>query len=517
MAMNTGNFPNTVALNGTEWRLVNRLGSGGFAEVYLAQSSWGEEIALKFIPKLPGADRELLFEELNGVRNVIPVIFRQDYDGFYVIGMPKADVTLRSFIEENGGRLPVEDAIPILLDIANSLEEMRKVDVVHRDIKPENVLFFNGTWCLADFGIARYAADTTAPDTRKFAQTDGYAAPEQWRGERATYATDVYATGIIAYEMLAGRRPFEGEDLRSLHLEAVPDHIGGIPVALQSLISWCLNKSPGSRPTPTEISVQMERCARVPTPNVATPLQRANQQVVTRLAETSRKESAIEAEIERRKQLFNAAKIDLVACVSSLLDAIRIDAPMSQVGYVSPRPHQPPIAADPQSNGFDPWVENHHALLVELNGARLFIEPVKRVPYPDPDLETDPPLRVVATSGISVMNNEPFNGYGGRGHALLYCDVTDEGRFRWFETGFMTNPKVVEIMGRESILPFNLVLGRETYDALSSDSHRNARALPFTPVDQSSQTEFVTRWVGYFGKAANGELRPPQLSAQVPL
>ena len=514
MALNTGRFPNTVALSGSKWHLIDQLGSGGFADVYLARSDSGEEIALKFIPNDPGADRELLFEELNGVRNVIPVIFREEYNGFFVIGMPRAEMNLRDLIDNNGGRLSAEQALPILLDIANSLDEMRKADVVHRDIKPANVLFFNGTWCLADFGIARYAADTTAPDTRKFAQTDDYAAPEQWRGERATYATDVYATGIMAYEMLAGRRPFEGEDLRSLHLEAVPDGIEGIPIALQSLISWCLNKSPGSRPTPTEISGQLERCVRAPTPNVATPLQRANQQVVTLLAETSRRESAIEAEVERRKLLFDAAKIDLVACVSSLLDAIRVNAPMSQVGYVMPHPQRPRIAADPQSDGFDPWVENDHMLVVELNGAQLFIEPVNRVPYPNPDLDPDTPLRLVAASGISVRNNKPYNGYSGRGHALLYCDVTDEGRFRWFETGFMTNPKVVHVMGQEPTLPFNLALGRETYDALSSDSDSYVRALPFTPVDQSSQVEFVTRWLGYFGQAANGELRPPELTVQ---
>jgi serine/threonine protein kinase len=68
----------------------------------------------------------------------------------------------------------------------------------------------DGRWCLADFGISRYAEATTAPDTRKLAWTPAYAAPEQWRAEPASAATDVYALGVIAYELLAGIRPFRG-------------------------------------------------------------------------------------------------------------------------------------------------------------------------------------------------------------------------------------------------------------------------------------------------------------------
>src|SRR5699024_7455063 len=97
-------------------------------------------------------------------------------------------------------------------DIATTLTDLDG-SVVHRDLKPENVLYLDGHWCLADFGIARYAEATTSPDTRKFALSPLYAAPERWKGERATTATDIYSLGVIAYELLSGEVPFTGKDM----------------------------------------------------------------------------------------------------------------------------------------------------------------------------------------------------------------------------------------------------------------------------------------------------------------
>ena len=134
--------------------------------------------------------------------------------------MPWAEKSLRQHIEEAGGKLGFNDTVAVLLDIAQGLAELGN-EIVHRDIKPENILLYESHWCLTDFGIARYAEATTAPDTHKFSMTPPYAAPEQWREERATYATDVYAFEVMAYELLQGRRPFPGpekSDFREQHL-----------------------------------------------------------------------------------------------------------------------------------------------------------------------------------------------------------------------------------------------------------------------------------------------------------
>lgn len=137
--------------------------------------------------------------------------------------------------------------------------------VVHRDIKPENTLYLGGHWCLADFGIARYAEASTAPDTRKFALTPQYAAPERWRAEHATAACDIYAFGVMAFEMLAGHVPFAGptvEDLRHQHLNEQPPSLVGVPPALASLVTECLYKAAEARPTAAVVAARLAGALR---------------------------------------------------------------------------------------------------------------------------------------------------------------------------------------------------------------------------------------------------------------
>ena len=184
---------------GQEWILGKQLNSGGFAKVYLAQSKDGKPTVIKLIPKPPGAQRELLFEDLDGIPHVVPIIDRGEWDNYFVLVMPQADMSLRDYLVERGGQLTVDDAVSVLIDVAEALVAIEG-RVVHRDIKPENILRLDGRWCLADFGIARYAEATTGPDTMKYAKSPPYAAPEQWREERASSAADVYAYGVVAYE-----------------------------------------------------------------------------------------------------------------------------------------------------------------------------------------------------------------------------------------------------------------------------------------------------------------------------
>ena len=144
------------------WRIEHQIGSGGFGRVYAARSYDDNAGVVKFIPKAPGAERELLFENLTGVPNVIPILDWGESENCWLIVMPEAEKSLRDYINESNGRINPTQAIPILVDITEALAEIEG-RVVHRDIKPENVLFHDGHWCLADCGISRYADATTAP------------------------------------------------------------------------------------------------------------------------------------------------------------------------------------------------------------------------------------------------------------------------------------------------------------------------------------------------------------------
>ena len=152
--------------------------------------------------KLPEQSGSLLFVDLEGALHVIPVLDSGEDAEHDVLVMARAETSLQAHLRQRGA-LPEAEVVDILRDIATALEDLDG-RVVHRDLKPENVLYLNGEWCLADFGISRYAEASTAEDTRKFAMTPQYAAPEQWRWEHATSAADVYAFGVMAYELLTG-------------------------------------------------------------------------------------------------------------------------------------------------------------------------------------------------------------------------------------------------------------------------------------------------------------------------
>jgi len=174
------------------WTLGNPLtdGVGGFGRVFDVTNSEGELFVAKFVPKVDGAERELLFGDsiaASGYRNVIPVLDSGEHDDQLVIIMPKASKSLRQHLMAAPGPLQLIEAIRILQDISTALVELDG-KIVHRDLKPENVLLLADSWCLTDFGISRYAGATTAVDTRKFSFTQPYAAPEQWRWEQATSA-----------------------------------------------------------------------------------------------------------------------------------------------------------------------------------------------------------------------------------------------------------------------------------------------------------------------------------------
>jgi eukaryotic-like serine/threonine-protein kinase len=467
------------------WALGAAIGDpSGFGRVFEAEAEDGTAGVVKFIPKQPGADRELLFEELSGVPNVVPILETGETTDAWLIAMPKADSSLRAVLRQAGGAMPESDVVPVLIDIARALAALDG-RVVHRDLKPENVLRLNGSWCLADFGIARYAQASTAPDTWKFAWSPPYNAPERWRNESATSASDVYSLGVMAHEMLAGQRPFPGpgvDDLRDQHLHRDAPDLAGVSPSLASLVAECLFKSPGSRAAPANLLTRLERSLAAPSA-AAARLQAANAAIRVAQARDDAVASAATTEKERRAALLADATRVLEHLGAGLQKAILDNAPAA--------------ARDPRSRSLG-WA-------LGLGTASIRMEPARPTPA-SPWGQFAPAFDVIANSEVGISIPEDRYDFNGREHSLWYCDAQQDGVYRWYEIAFMV---AAMIPRTTKTLPFAFDPSENAGKALWRGMAEWQLARPFVPVDQGDEDAFIERWLEWFALAAEGNLRRP--------
>jgi eukaryotic-like serine/threonine-protein kinase len=462
-----------------DWEIGEQIGAGGFGTVRAATGSEIQAVA-KFVPQEPGADRELLFVDMPAVRNVVPILDSGEHEGSWVLVMPRADMNLRELMNREGPALGVDRTREVLIDIIGALADLAPT-VVHRDLKPENILLLGGHWCLADFGIARYAEAATATETQKYAMSAPYAAPERWRNEHATAAVDVYAVGVLGYEILAGTRPFLGpgrEDLREQHLHDSPPPLDQVDPRLAALVEECLIKAPGARPSAANLLVRLKNPANPPSAGLAR-LQEANRAQVNRNAETARRASLAATEAERRGALLDAAAQTLEPIADALLATIEDGAP----------------AAKRESNA------------VSLGNAQLRIFSAQQSPASASGAGKRIPFDVIAHSTVVVAMPQDTYGYEGRSHSLWFCDALVAGEYRWFETAFMPNPLTGNRMNRE---PFAIDPGDPPAgQALGPGMGTYQVAWPVTRLDDENLEEFFDRWVGWLADAAAGRLHHP--------
>jgi len=464
-----------------KWNIGSEIAKGGFGKIYEAQDEDGLQAVIKLVPKAPGAARELLFEPVSGHPNIIPIWDSGEWENFYVLVMPRAEKSLRQHLNEAEGKLTTNEFLGILIDVAEALAGLEP-DVVHRDLKPENILLYQGRWCLADFGIARYAEATTAPDTHKHSFTAAYAAPEQWRGERATPATDVYAFGVTAFELLRGYRPFSGPDYREQHLNQTPPSLVGCSPSIASLVAECLYKAPQARPTPANILARLRR-SQQPSSPAAAQLQAANQLIVAQQAQAGAIASAQKSTEERRRDLFHTARQSLGTILEELLERI-LDAAPSATVTRSPN------------------------LIVQLGDGRLSVDSIQPAPPKCLAAFSGPPaFDVIAHTAIAVHKPRDRYDYEGRSHSLWFCDAYDEGVYRWFETAFMVYPLIPHT---SSVNPFAFSpTDEEAAEAFSPTTAEYQVAWEPLPFDQGDEEQFIERWLGWFAGAAGGALHMP--------
>ncbi len=247
----------TIRLNQT-WTFneSKRIGTpGGFGEVFEGRGEDGTPVAVKRIRRVtPGlATGEIRIARTLMSRpslHVIPILDagKDAETGENFVVMPRAEESLQDRIDREGA-LVDEDAMTVLADVLTGLQEMKRI--VHGDLKPANVLLHEGRWKLADMGIARHVDDAPAALSVRMFVSEGYAAPEQWRFETPTRATDVYAFGCLAYTVLTGSPPFLGpsqEEYCLQHLKGTPRPLPASP-AVRALVQMCLTKDKASRPS----------------------------------------------------------------------------------------------------------------------------------------------------------------------------------------------------------------------------------------------------------------------------
>jgi hypothetical protein len=259
----SGRFVPGTLLAG-RYRLIGLLGRGGMGEVYRAEDLLlAQEVALKFLPPDLSGDPERLAHFRAEVRtardvshpNVCRVYDIGEISGEHFLSMEYIDGENLASLLRRIGRLPQDKGIEIARQLCAGLAAAHDRGVLHRDLKPANVMLDGrGHVRLADFGLAGAApADQAAPAA--LAGTPAYMAPEQFQGRPASVQSDIYALGLVLYEIFTGKPVVSGNTIAELarqHREQHPSSMTGIVAeldpAIERMIHRCLEKDPADRP-----------------------------------------------------------------------------------------------------------------------------------------------------------------------------------------------------------------------------------------------------------------------------
>ncbi|HSS07238.1 MAG TPA: serine/threonine-protein kinase, partial [Rhodanobacteraceae bacterium] len=241
------------------YRLLRQLGRGGMATVYLAmQESVDREVALKVMSPALLADPNFGERFLREAK-IVAKLHHRHVVGIHDVGRSGDHHYIAMeylgggpVLHKDGNPRPVAFALRVIREIATALDYAHKKGFVHRDVKPDNILLRDdGSSALTDFGIAR-ALDPAARMTQTGAVvgTPHYMSPEQARGRSIDGRSDLYSLGIVLYEMLVGRVPYEAEDSLAVGIMHISQPVPELPDALghlQPLISRMLAKQPEER------------------------------------------------------------------------------------------------------------------------------------------------------------------------------------------------------------------------------------------------------------------------------
>ncbi|GAA4169450.1 protein kinase domain-containing protein [Gryllotalpicola koreensis] len=254
--------PSTGLTFGGRYQLQSRIAIGGMGEVWQATDQViGRTVAIKilkdeylgdpaFLERFRTEARHAALVNHEGIANVFDY-GEEDGSAFLVMELVPGEAL--SSILEREGHLSADRTLDIVAQTASALQAAHAAGLVHRDIKPGNLLITpEGRVKITDFGIARVADQVPLTATGQVMGTVQYLSPEQASGHPASPATDIYSLGIVAYECVAGRRPFTGESQVAIAMaqinEAPPELPTTVPEPVRNLIMASIAKNPSDRP-----------------------------------------------------------------------------------------------------------------------------------------------------------------------------------------------------------------------------------------------------------------------------
>jgi serine/threonine-protein kinase len=245
------------------YRVLSRLGSGGMADVYCAQDlQLGRKVALKILYRRFAEDGEFVerfrreASSAAGLQHqhVVAVYDRGEYDGTYYIAMEYLEGRSLKTIVQQEAPLDPDRAIDLIIQVLRAARFAHRRGIIHRDLKPHNVIVdADGRAKVTDFGIARAGASDMT-QTGSIMGTAQYLSPEQAQGHAVSAASDIYSIGIMLYELLTGRVPFEGESAVTIALKQVNERPAppsaynpAVTPELEEAVMRALEKDPAHR------------------------------------------------------------------------------------------------------------------------------------------------------------------------------------------------------------------------------------------------------------------------------
>jgi tetratricopeptide (TPR) repeat protein/tRNA A-37 threonylcarbamoyl transferase component Bud32 len=492
--------PPTDPLIGTtvsQYEIVAKLGGGGMGVVYKARDTkLGRLVALKFLPPQWSHDesakqrfvREAQAASATNHRNICVIHnIEETADGrlFIVMAYYEGE-TLKQKLER--GPLPIIEAIEIASEIADGLAKAHAQGVVHRDVKPGNLMVTEDGVKILDFGLAKFADALQLTVPGSTIGTVGYMSPEQARGEEADARSDVWALGIVMFEMLAGSVPFRGtyqeatfhaiknEPLPSLRA-ARPD----IPEALERIVLKALEKDPEKR----------FQSAREPARDLK-PLQGRTVPVDLLTMEVPRPASAEAASLPHQPPPRRRRITTLIAMTTALLAAI-----MAGVYFWTSRPVvRIPVAVVPVANhtGNSELDQYRLALTASLIDELAESPNIRVVPY----LRLVEMIRPFMSKDGDVSSNEAIQRIASESAAQFLVVPTlvyRDREARWLVEVQVRNPTTGTTIANYSTAPVTSTLSQQTsfrlMTAAASDIQQHFRTngpgRSFTPRAASSR------------------------------